>query len=141
MRLICEFGFDGILTLPIHYNHLLQGFIYKNLTDDALRTFLHEVGFQKGKRSYKLFTYSRILGKSRFNQKKNDFFYSLYDYISLLSSMNLSRIRAILFQIQLSVFRRKEVELRSIMVKEFSLKEPKIEIRMLSPLVTYPLQK
>ena len=139
MRLICEFGFDGMLTLPIHYNHLLQGFIYKNLTDNALRTFLHEVGFQNGKRSYKLFTYSRILGKSTFNpEEKTISFYSpIKLHISSFVDPFIQDLSNTFFKSNSLFLGEKGIELRSITVKEFSPKEPKVKIRMLSPIVTY----
>ena len=34
MRLTLEFGYDGILSLPIHYNYQVQGFLYGNITDE-----------------------------------------------------------------------------------------------------------
>ncbi len=52
------------LVLPIHYNELIQAFIYRNLSED-LATFLHNKGFSlsEGKRKFKLFTFSRLLCK------------------------------------------------------------------------------
>lgn len=55
---------DGELTLPVHYNHLVQGMIYQSL-DQALAQWLHERGFQYGKRRFKLFTFSRLLSRHR----------------------------------------------------------------------------
>ncbi len=50
------------LRVPIQYNHLLQGLIYKNL-DRALSEWLHEKGHAYGARRFKLFTFSRLFGK------------------------------------------------------------------------------
>ena len=55
---------EGSLTLPIHYNHLVQAMIYQSL-DQALAQWLHEEGFQCGKRRFKLFTFSRLLSRHR----------------------------------------------------------------------------
>ncbi len=55
---------EASLTLPIHYNHLVQGMIYKSL-DNALAQQLHEEGFKYGKRRFKLFTFSRLLSHHR----------------------------------------------------------------------------
>ncbi len=52
------------LVLPIHYNHLVQAFIYTSL-DKVLASFYHDQGFLYGKRRFKLFTFSRLLGKDR----------------------------------------------------------------------------
>ncbi|MFS8541155.1 MAG: hypothetical protein LOD89_03600, partial [Tissierellales bacterium] len=49
------------IVLPISYNHIVQGMIYENL-DKKLSNFLHNEGFQKDKRTYKMFTFSRLIG-------------------------------------------------------------------------------
>ncbi len=139
MRLICEFDFEGILTLPIHYNHMLQGLIYKNLTDEVLRTFLHEVGFQKGKRSYKLFTYSKILGKSKFNSsdKTISFDSPIRLHISSLVDEFVQDLSNTFFKSNRLFLGKKAIELRSIGVKMPDFEGREIKIEMLSPLVTY----
>lgn len=53
----------GALTVPIHYNHLIQGAIYRNL-DESLAEWLHSEGYVHGKRRFKLFTFSRLLSKT-----------------------------------------------------------------------------
>lgn len=53
-------GVEGNITLPIHYNHALQGFIYNNLSDSLSNT-LHDSGFRVNKKNFKLFTFSNIL--------------------------------------------------------------------------------
>ena len=50
------------ISLPKSYNHILQAFFYKNM-DPALSKFLHDVGFSYGKRKFKLFTFSKVIGK------------------------------------------------------------------------------
>lgn len=65
MRLVLRFEpKKGVLILPIHYNHLIQGMIYRTL-DKSLRLWLHDEGFIWKKRKFKLFTFSRILSKRR----------------------------------------------------------------------------
>ena len=54
----------GILRLPVHYHHLIQGMIYSGL-DKALAQWLHGEGFRHGKRHFKLFTFSRLLSRKR----------------------------------------------------------------------------
>lgn len=69
-------------TIPIHYNHALQGSIYSMLSED-LRTFLHNKGFKFGKRSFKLFTFSRIIS-SKIRRRK--FELEFLDYAKLYIS-------------------------------------------------------
>lgn len=64
MRLTFRFTKEGVLRLPLFYNHLIQGMIYDNL-DQSLANTLHNQGYKYEKRSFKLFTFSRIIGKYR----------------------------------------------------------------------------
>ncbi len=61
MQYTIEFNCDN-LQLPIHYNHIVQGFIYKNIFNDNFREFLHEKGFQLDGKRFKLFTFSQLYG-------------------------------------------------------------------------------
>ena len=60
------FEFEGkgsdYISLPLYYNHLVQSMIYSNISRE-LADLLHDKGFIHGKRSFKLFTFSRIVGK------------------------------------------------------------------------------
>nr|WP_290665567.1 CRISPR-associated endoribonuclease Cas6 [Ardenticatena sp.] len=49
------------LIVPLHYNRIVQGFIYNHL-DEQLATFLHEEGWRDGKRRLPLFVFSRLFG-------------------------------------------------------------------------------
>jgi CRISPR-associated endoribonuclease Cas6 len=50
------------LVLPKNYNSTLQGFFYRHMDRD-LANFLHSRGFYLGKRTFKLFVFSKIFGK------------------------------------------------------------------------------
>ena len=50
---------------------MIQAMIYSQL-DEEVATFLHEEGFQKEKRVYKLFTFSRLIGKFYLDRKKGE---------------------------------------------------------------------
>ncbi|MGC8893238.1 MAG: CRISPR-associated endoribonuclease Cas6 [candidate division WOR-3 bacterium] len=50
------------ITLPIQYNHILQGIVYRHL-EKAIADNLHEKGFPREKRHFKLFTFSRLQGR------------------------------------------------------------------------------
>ena len=63
MRISLKF-FAKDLALPVYYNHLLQSFIYHSL-DETIAKFYHEKGYNFLKRRFKLFTFSRLLGKNR----------------------------------------------------------------------------
>lgn len=110
MRVKFVFDFDGKLSLPIHYNHMLQGFLYRNLHSRELSQQYHDIGFQTGNHKYKLFTFSRIFGKYSLelqNKKivftppisltvssyKEDFLSSILDTMSYSESLELNGVR------------------------------------------------
>ena len=51
------------MVLPVHYNSLIQGLIYRHL-DRSLAQRFHEQGFSYHKRRFKLFTFSRLISKN-----------------------------------------------------------------------------
>ncbi len=51
----------GVLELPPNYNHMLQGIIYRHL-EGRLAARIHDGGLRYGKRTYKMFTFSRLRG-------------------------------------------------------------------------------
>ena len=62
MQLTIQLHSTSPISLPIQYNHILQGIIYDSINQE-LATFLHDQGFQVGKRTFKLFTYSKLYGE------------------------------------------------------------------------------
>lgn len=73
MRLLIEL-FDSEnkpITLPIHYNYLIQSAIYATL-DNTFAEFLHYIGFDGGGRRFKLFTFSRLAGEYIFNSETGE---------------------------------------------------------------------
>ena len=62
------------ITIPTNYNELIQGMIYRNISKNLAR-FLHEKGFTFGKRRFKLFTFSRLLGNYVLDRRRGKFVY------------------------------------------------------------------
>ena len=75
MQLVVHIGLDEPLSLPINYNHILQAVIYSSLDlmpDYA--AFLHDGGFTRGQRQYKMFQFSQLKGEYQITDKKITFF-------------------------------------------------------------------
>lgn len=55
------------LTLPINYNHLLSGVIYRFLaeSDPEYASFLHNEGYRAAEKRFKLFTFSQLMAERR----------------------------------------------------------------------------
>lgn len=65
MRLNIHIRLESPLVLPLNYQEVLQGFIYNQIPDKTYSHFLHEQGYQYGKRKFKLFTFSRLMGRGK----------------------------------------------------------------------------
>ncbi len=61
------------MALPLHYNHLVQAFIY-NCLSSRLGNWLHEEGYRFGNRRFKLFHFSRLMAEEKRIQKGQIFF-------------------------------------------------------------------
>lgn len=61
IRLVLE-GQGGELDVPVHYNEVVQGFIYRHV-DPELAEHIHDRGYPEGPRRFKFFTFSRLLGR------------------------------------------------------------------------------
>ena len=55
------------ITLPINYNHLLAGIIYRFLaeSDPEYASFLHNEGYAVAEKRFKLFTFSQLMAERR----------------------------------------------------------------------------
>ncbi len=62
MRITLRSPEGGRAVVPVSYNHLVQAAIYNSLSE-SLSSFLHDRGFPYGKRRFKMFTFSRLLGR------------------------------------------------------------------------------
>jgi CRISPR-associated endoribonuclease Cas6 len=76
----------GKMEIPTSYNYFLQAMIYNSLSD-KLSVFLHNQGFEYEKRSFKMFTFSRLFGKYRIHKLSSGqcnivFYSSFYFYLS-----------------------------------------------------------
>lgn len=65
IKINCDVG-HGV-TLPINYNHILTGIIYRflNQSDPEYAHFLHEKGYELESRHFKLFTFSQLMANRR----------------------------------------------------------------------------
>ena len=68
MRLVLHMrAKSGGIVVPVHYNRLLQGLIYRHL-DEAVAHRVHQQGWAVGKRRLRLFVFSRLFGRARYDR-------------------------------------------------------------------------
>ncbi|MGC8977429.1 MAG: CRISPR-associated endoribonuclease Cas6 [Candidatus Ratteibacteria bacterium] len=125
------------VVFPVHYNYIIQSFIYKNITP-KLADFLHNRGFEFQKRRFKMFVFSRIFSdKIEFSRENIIFGNIIYFYLSspyneFLSQFTEHILKKNEFKIYTNHLNIKEVYVMP--APEFN----KItKIKMISPLTVY----
>ncbi|MBP3339315.1 MAG: CRISPR-associated endoribonuclease Cas6 [Lachnospiraceae bacterium] len=69
MKYCLIFKCNDKIRLPIQYNHILQAAILGWIQDETYTSFLHDEGFQREKRTFKLYSFSQIIGKNHIDRK------------------------------------------------------------------------
>ncbi len=144
MQLTVYFHARGQVEVPVHYGTLLQGLIYHQMDNPVLRSYLHEHGFVLEKRGFKLFTFSRLMGKSvRYNRDSRSL-----TYTPPIKLVICSPISFILKELGTGLLRQGCARLGDVQleVKEMAAANPRvssrsIRVQMLSPVVMYSTTK
>ena len=138
MQIIVKLKGEQELVLPIQYNHILQGFVYSAISPE-LAEFLHERGYQFANRRFKLFTFSRLRGKYKLSQEKNQIIFS--DKVELVISSPVDEFCQSLANGVLTkgYFKigNNQVEVESISVQKKIISQAKMVFKTLSPVVVY----
>lgn len=128
------------LSIPQHYNHIIQAVIYRNL-NQTLAQKIHNQGYAYEKRQFRFFNYSRLYGS--FLRKDNYLVYQ--DEITLWVS---SPITEILESFASHLVKKGKIKIGDSYCKIASIEVPvseeltdKITIRTLSPITVYSTLK
>ncbi len=133
---ICE---NSQLTLPIHYNHIVQSFIYSSL-DTMTAKFFHEQGYKFKKRRFTLFTFSKLLCKNRKILPTKKQIILKGDIILKIASINSNLLESFAtYLVQQGNFRLKDnvCILKSIEVEMPPSLDAPYRVRAISPITTY----
>lgn len=125
------------IKLPIHYNYLIQSFIYKNISKE-LGDFLHNQGFEYERRRFKMFVFSRIFSKE-FKILKKEIIFDKEIYFFISSPLNefISKFAENLFKNPEFEIYKNLLILKGIEVLPIISPKNKEKIKMLSPLTCY----
>jgi len=129
---------DGVemFSLPIHYNHLIQGWIYDNISDE-LSSFLHDRGFAFERRKFKLFTFSRLLSRFKISGGSIYFEGPVWFYISTPIDRFMREFANALLRKSTVRLGRELLKVREIAILDEPNFSRENEIRMLSPVTAY----
>jgi len=124
--------------IPIHYNYLIQAAIYAALPEE-MAARLHDEGFTAGKRSFKMFSFSRLMG--RFTMDRNAGTISFPEEISFVITSPdieffLSLVNNLLTKGQLRLG-RSLLLIDEVRFDEQVVEDEVLTVRTLSPVVVY----
>lgn len=137
MRIILELApGDGRLSLPLQYNSLIQGLIYRNL-DRALSDRIHDEGTPLGKRQFRFFTFSRLLGRYHINGESIEFDGSVRVHVGSVHERVLESLAEHLLREPTVHLGKQPCELRSIEVEALPEIARPVRVRSLSPITIY----
>lgn len=124
--------------IPIQYNYIVQSAIYQALTKDV-GGFFHDVGFELGGRRFKMFTFSRLIGKASVNKEKGTL-----EFRGPINLVVASPIPQFCASLVTGLLKLGEITLdRAILsVRKVQISEPKVDgnflnVKVISPVVVY----
>jgi len=128
---------ERFTSLPVQYNHLLQGCLYHCLGDDS--SFYHDSGFRYEKRAFRMFCFSRFLGRSVFDRYSGTlrFSGSLRLVVTSPDRQFCSSLATGLLRVGAIHIGGQRLPVESIETSEVQVTESQIIVRMLSPVVAY----
>ncbi|MCM8789042.1 MAG: CRISPR-associated endoribonuclease Cas6 [Candidatus Omnitrophica bacterium] len=137
IKITLENELGSQIVMPIHYNYILQGFIYNNISK-YLSDFLHNKGFAYEKRKFRMFVFSRIFSKqAKFFEGMAYFDRTIFFYLSSPFDVFLSQFAEHLLKKNSASFGEKILKLRDIYVLPEQTFRESHTIRMISPLTVY----
>ena len=128
------------IILPVHYNEIIQGFIYRHL-DKWLGKALHDKGFRdpESKRALKFFTFSRLIADEKISIKEGKIL--LHGNITLVISSPyndfIQSFATNLLKSESIRLKDEDLILLSVEVEGVPQYKEKVYVKTLSPITVY----
>ncbi|HHY16961.1 MAG TPA: CRISPR-associated endoribonuclease Cas6 [Firmicutes bacterium] len=124
--------------VPVQYNYPVQAAIYRALAKDV-GGFFHDVGFEHKGRRLKLFTFSRLMGKSAFIRRREVLRFE--GPVTLVVSSPVpqfcSSLATGLLKLGAVTIGSAALRVTRVQISEPKVKGNSIDVKMLSPTVVY----
>lgn len=140
LRAHLKFCSKDDINLPIHHNHILQGFIYNSFADETFAKFLHEEGYKWKKRNFKLFTFSRLNGKLDMDKKNKRIIFKTPVTLTISSIKNriIEDLVTNIIKSERLLLGRQEIFLEEVKMEDYTFQgETAYVINFLSPVTAY----
>jgi len=117
---------------------MVQAVIYNSI-DSGLASFLHEKGFHDGKRTFKMFSFSRLRGKYEIDKNNNSIIFTGEIRLTLSSPVDdfCQSIVNILLTRGHVKLGEAEVAVEKVYAQKIKVEKETIAVRTLSPVVLY----
>jgi len=129
-----------LFILPIHYNEIIQGFIYKNLHPEIAEKF-HNQGFEDpeiGKR-FKFFTFSRLIPEKKPLVNKTLIIFTTPVNL-IISSIDKNFIQSLvenLLSKNSQLIQNQEIFIDSIEIVPLPFYKERLKVKTISPITVY----
>ena len=140
MRIEIHFNFEKPVTIPIQYNHIVQSIIYSWISDEKFRNFIHNKGYEINKRTYKLFTFSKLYGVYQIDKKNHKI--TFFDNMRITISSAVKEfmeylLNSVLIKNDFIDIGGAQAEISRVEVKEYPDLLHKFQVYTLSPVTVY----
>lgn len=137
MQLNVYIGLETPISLPLNYNHIIQSIIYRaiGMMPDYAE-FLHEEGYSREKRQYKMFQFSQLSG-DYYIQNRQIIFKSYISFEIRSPEPLLIRLLGESFWNQGIQFGKTLCTDIQMELYDYTIEESEVRIQMKSPLTVY----
>lgn len=129
---------SGVLRLPFSYPYWIQSALY-HVLDREFAQKLHDEGYRFGKRAFRLFSFSRLMGHYEIDRERNEIVF--FNPVRLVVA---SPLEEFVRQISDVLLRDEGIRLghQVVTVQEIAYRRPRVErlplcVRTLSPITVY----
>lgn len=141
MQLIVRHKAEPELKLPINYQHILQAIIYEGIREiPEYAKQVHDYGYHKGKRTYKLFQFSLLRGKYRIEQKKIIFEEDVSFEIRSVDSQLIHTLKDY-FENKGITYGDQHYTVASVQLEDRTIESEDILVRMKTPITVHATDK
>ena len=137
MQLIVQHTMSGKLELPINYHHMLQAIIFSAISpNEEYSSFLHDEGFFRGNRRFKMFTFSELNGKYEIVGKRI-FFRDMAAFEVRSPDTRFIRILQDGFRKNGITYGNSRISEVRTLLKDRTIEQEEVFIKMITPVCVY----
>lgn len=137
MQIRLTFRCNG-LKLPVSYHYILQGIIYRALSESPVYSgFIHDNGYRSDGKSFKLFTFSQLMGRYILSDGFIEFPYDAHLEIRGSEPQIIGALYLYFSNNKTVNFDKSAVAIKECILDDFYIRQNEIKVEAISPVVAY----